>query len=160
MRELDQQDVSTYGLTFTIQTSRDITLFTSVVIEQNELTADKSQTYNVLYSKNFNPNLTEYHTYAKDVDQSILASLILELSLVYFENLSEERIISPQVKSIIDNIEKDLYQCSSCQTVYDAEYGDTVAGHEPGTLFRELPESYTCPTCGKPKTSFKIMQVG
>lgn len=160
VRELDQQDVSTYGLTFTIQTARSITLFTSVVIEQNELTPDDTQTYNILYSKNFNPNLPEYHLYAKNVDKSVLPSLILELSLVYFENLNEERIISPQAKSIMNNIQKDLYQCSSCQTIYDAEYGDMQAEVVPGTLFRELPDTYCCPTCGKPKSAFQVMEVG
>src|SRR5690606_4983693 len=36
VRELDQQDISTHGLTFTIKTNRDMFLFTSIVIEKNK----------------------------------------------------------------------------------------------------------------------------
>lgn len=158
VRELDKQDISTYGLTFTIKTHQDINLFTSVVIEKNAHKPDNPDTYNILYSKNFNPNLTEYHYFARNVDKTVLPPLILELSLIYFENLTEEKVISPKVKSIVDNIEKDLYQCSYCQTVYDAEYGDANADIAPGTLFSELPADYCCPVCDNKKDTYKRMQ--
>ncbi|REE05627.1 rubredoxin domain-containing protein [Marinoscillum furvescens] len=151
VRELDKQDISTYGLTFTIKTTPNITLFTSVVIEKCE----EPETYNILYSKNFNPNLTDYQTYASKVHKSVLAALILELSLVYFEGMDEEKSPSPKVKSITENLEKDLYQCVHCQTVYDASYGDLEAGIEPGTAFWSLPSSYTCPTCGGSKEGYQ-----
>ena len=35
VRELDQQDISTHGLTFTIKTNRDMFLFTAIVITLN-----------------------------------------------------------------------------------------------------------------------------
>ncbi len=153
VRELDNQDISTYGLTFTIKTSPDITLFTSIVIEKSE--SGENEIYNILYSKNFNPNLTEYEYYAKDVHKSVLASLILELSLVYYDGLDEEKTESPKVKSIKDNIEKELYQCIHCQTIYDPEYGDPDADVSPGTNFRNISREYVCPTCGGSKEGFK-----
>lgn len=158
VRELDQMDISTYGLTFTIKSAKDITLFTSIVIEKNE-PENSGDTYNILYSKNFNPNITEYQVYARQVDKSVLAPLILELSLIYFENLTDEKVISPRVKSIVDNLEKERYQCSSCQTIYDAEYGDPDAGITPGVPFSELPADYHCPTCGKPKGAYLKMEL-
>ncbi|WP_258105739.1 rubredoxin [Marinoscillum sp. MHG1-6] len=157
VRELDQQDVSTYGLTFTIKTTSDITLFTSVVIEKNPIGESGNETYNLLYSKNFNPNLNEYFVYASEVDKSVLPALILELSLVYYESLNEEPVTSAKVKSIVDNLSKDLYQCNSCQTVYDSEYGDSMGGIAPGTAFQNLPKEYTCPTCGKGKEEYYKM---
>lgn len=159
VRELDKQDISTYGLTFTIRTHADINLFTSVVIEKNRPSDDGLETYNILYSENFNPNLTEYNYFVKDVDKSVLPPLILELSLVYFENLTEEKVISPKVKYIVDNIQKDLYQCTFCQTVYNAEYGDTNAGVPAGVPFAHLPEDYGCPVCGNKKTAYKKMEL-
>ncbi len=155
VRELDKQDISTYGLTFTIKSSTDITLFTSVVIEK----AEGENMYNLLYSKNFNPNLNEYRYYAKDVHKTVLAPLIVELSLVYYESLNEETQESPKVKSIRDNIEKELYQCIHCQTVYDAEYGDPEAAVAPGTTFNELPGDYVCPTCGGKKDGFQKLSI-
>lgn len=158
VRELDKQDISTYGLTFTIKTSPDITLFTSVVIEKAE--NGEKDIYNILYSKNFNPNLTDYQYYAKEVHKSVLAPLILELSLVYYENLEEDKVESPKVKSIKDNIEKELYQCIHCQTVYDAQYGDIEANIAAGTPFRSVPEDFVCPTCGGNKGGFRKISVG
>ncbi len=155
VRELDKQDISTYGLTFTIKTSSDITLFTSVVIEKEENIG--KDMYNLLYSKNFNPNLTEYEYYAKDVHKSVLASLVVELSKVYYDSLHEQQSESPKVKSIRDNIEKELYQCGCCQTVYDAEYGDPAAGTPSGTAFLQLPPNYKCPTCGTGKEGYHKM---
>ncbi len=154
VRELDKQDISTYGLTFTIKTSEDITLFTSVVIEKGE----DQDMYNILYSKNFNPNLTDYRYYAKDVHKSVLAPLIVELSLVYYESLNEETQESPKVKSIRDNIEKELFQCIHCQTVYDSEYGDPEASIQSGIAFSALPADYVCPTCGGKKEGFQKMK--
>lgn len=156
VRALDQQDISTYGLSFTIKTSAEITLFTSVVIEKDG--SDEPDIYNLLFSKNFNPNLTDYRYYAKGVHKSVLASLILELSLVYYEHLGEDQSISPKVKSITDNIQKELYQCVHCQTVYDPTYGDLEAGISVGTSFQTLPDYYSCPTCGGDKRGFKRLR--
>ena len=89
----DQNDISTYGLTFSIKSNYGVN-FTSVVIEQNPApTIVKNfqirPTYNVLYCKNFNPNQLEYITYAQDVDRIELPGLLMELSQLYFEQLGE-----------------------------------------------------------------------
>lgn len=159
VRELDKLDISTYGLTFTIKTSDDITLFTSVVIEKNTPETDEEPTYNILYSKNFNPNLTDYQTYAHEVPKSVLASLIVELSLVYYDSISDDPVVSPKVKSIRDNIRKDLYQCIHCLTVYDPELGDQEGGIPPHTSFHQVPDTYTCPVCGGTKPGFQKMPI-
>lgn len=156
VRELDSQDISTYGLTFTIKTKAPIILFTSVVIEQH--TNGTEDSYNILYSKNFNPNL-DYQYYAKDVPKSVLATLIQELSIIYYENLAESQTISDKVRNITRAIQKDLYQCIHCQTIYDSEYGDPAAGIPKGTSFSLLPKDYLCPTCGGSLDSFKKVMV-
>lgn len=157
VRELDKQDISTYGLTFTIKTKEDITLFTSVVIEK--VHGSDPDIYSILYSKNFNPNLNEYSYYAQEVHKSVLASLILELSLLYYENLQENIVESSRVKKINDSFHKDIYQCMHCQTIYDSEYGDPEVGIPPGTLFEALPQDYCCPTCGGKKSDYHKMVI-
>ena len=90
VRELDQQDISTHGLTFTIKTDRVIQYFTTVVIEKHK-DSIAGDTYNVLYAKNFNPTNIIYHTYAKAVKKEILPALLIELSKLYFRQLNPEK---------------------------------------------------------------------
>ena len=78
--------------------------------------------------------------------RTVLASLIVELSRMYFENVKDEPAASPKARIIRDNIQKDIYQCIHCQTVYDSEVGDIDAGIGPKTLIsgftRRLRLSY------------------
>lgn len=152
VRELDQFDISTYGLTFTIKTNSDTIPFTSIIIQKNE-----DHTYDILHSKGFNPNVQEYVTYAREIGKNVLPPLIVELSLVYYEGLTEDPSGSVEARTITDNIQKDLYQCSQCMTVYDPTYGDSMANVPLGTLFSDLPDSYVCATCGGPKKEFRRM---
>ena len=41
-----------------------------------------------------------------------------------------------------------------CGYVYDPEHGDPDQGIAPGTSFDDLPEDWTCPTCGAPCMDF------
>lgn len=149
VRELDKMDISTYGLTFTIKTNDDITLFTSIVIE---FVTD--ETFNILYSKDFNPNLNNYKTYASQIPKTVLASLIVELSKMYFNNFKNETPLSSKLKTISDNIQRDLFQCKHCKTVYDPEIGDPENNIAKGTSFISLPSEYQCAMCGGPKSDF------
>ena len=47
------------------------------------------------------------------------------------------------------------YQCQMCGYIYDPEKGDPSRNIPPGTPFEELPEDWTCPSCGAPKAAFK-----
>ncbi|MEO9474779.1 MAG: rubredoxin [Cyclobacteriaceae bacterium] len=154
VRELDKLDVSTFGLTFTIATSDDITLFSSVVIKKD---STEEGLFDILYSKEFNPNLTDYFTYAKQVPKNVLPSLIVELCRTYYEGMVREGR-SSKVRAITDSVQKDLYQCIHCQTVYDSTLGDDLAGVEKDTTFQSLPETYICPTCGGGKSGFRKMK--
>lgn len=157
VRELDKQDISTYGLTFTIKTSNDITLFTSIVIEKNT-DIPETTSYNILYSKNFNANEIEYRTYASDVPKTVLTSLIVELSQMYFDNLDDHSHDSPKIKRIKDEVSDRVHQCTQCLTLYDPAYGDPNAGINPGIRFKSLPETYACSTCGASKETFVLLR--
>ncbi len=155
VHELDKMDISTYGLTFTIKTNDDITLFTSIVIEIAE-----NETFNIFYSKDFNPNLNNYKVYASGVPKSVIAPLIVELSHLYFDNIKEgSPSVSYKTKAIRDNINKELYQCIHCKTVYDPAMGDSHAGVPPQTSFKDLPSDYDCPVCGGAKADYRRMEL-
>lgn len=154
VRELDQQDISTHGLTFTIKTHRDIFLFTSIVIEKN-VEIENSERYNILYARNFNPNNVSYQTYARGVRREVIPALLIELSKLYFRQLNPEREATNKANKVAQlNGVAASYQCRNCLTVYDKKYGDPFANIPPGVSFEDLPESYTCHVCDSPKKDF------
>lgn len=162
----DQNDISTYGMTFAITMKQNQKrYFTSVVIEQNkapDLIKDfvVRPTYNILFAKNFDPNNRIYIEYAQNIDQMDLPALLLELTKTYFKNLGEvkEESISqePAQKEII---EIDVHQCSNCLTIYDPSVGDPLAGIEAGKDFEELSDSYCCALCDSDKNHFKKIKI-
>lgn len=156
VRALDQQDISTYGLTFTVITTGEVVLFTSVVIEKCPKKAENEpDTYNILYSKDFNPNLSEYFYYVKSVSKEIIPALLIELSHIYYEQLNTP-IMAANSQSVRQMKKtKQIYQCKNCLTIYDEDYGDDTADIMPGIPFADLPNDYKCPLCASPKTAFK-----
>ena len=164
VQNFDQNDISTYGLTFAVSSPYS-KKFTSIVVEKNAPPQVDSKfeirpTFNVCYSQNFDPNTRTYKTYAQDVDQVELPNLLMELSQLYFEQLNEDQV---QYQSKFETIKEEnahlpsgnLYQCSDCLTIYDPTYGDAKAGIDAGTLFEDLPDDYCCPTCEADKNTFK-----
>ena len=152
VRNFDQNDISTYGLTFGVYGSYG-KYFTSIVIEKNPLPRTVSNfsvrpTYNVLYAKKFDPNTLAYITYAQDVDKIELPSLLMELSRLYFEQLGEDMdtttISKPETTT---TIAKEVYQCSDCMTIYDESL-------EGGILFEQLTEDYLCSVCDANREHF------
>jgi len=161
----DQNDISTYGLTFGIATriSRKI-YFTSIVIEKNKVPDLMKQyhirpTYNVLYGERFDPNGQKYLVYAQDVDQIELPGLLMELSKLYFEQLGENEDDDLHIEKDEISAKKQVHQCKSCLTVYDPEFGDSVNQIPAGTSFDDLPETYQCAICASAKTTFEMASV-
>lgn len=156
VRELDQQDISTHGLTFTIKTNRDIFYFTSIVIEKMQsIAASSGDRYTILYAKNFNPTNITYYTYARGVKKEMIPTLLIELSKLYFRQLNPER---EQVYEIKEEATVSgpvtSYQCTNCLTIYDKRLGDPVSNIPPGVAFEELPDNYVCHVCDSPKKDF------
>jgi rubredoxin len=158
VRELDQQDISTHGLTFTIKTHRDMFFFTSIVIEKNK-TIENSERYNILYANRFNPNNILYQVYAQNVRKEVIPALLIELSKLYFKQLNPEREGGRgSERPRRGTYPTHSYQCSNCLTVYDKKYGDPFAHISPGISFEDLPENYTCHVCGTPKRDFRAVK--
>ncbi len=161
VRTLDQYDISTYGLTFSIsEYNRDGHYFTSVIIEKNELPKDLEsikirETYNILYAKNFDPNTREYLVHAQDIDKLELPVILIELSKKYFEELgnqNNENKLMTIVKKVENN---EVYQCKSCLTVYNQQFGDAMQNIAAGINFNYLPDNYCCSLCEEPKSNFE-----
>jgi rubredoxin len=48
--------------------------------------------------------------------------------------------------------------CLICGFIYEEAKGLPDHGIAPGTRFATLPEDWTCPECGSPKSSFEPYQ--
>ncbi len=162
VKKFDQNDISTYGLTFAITSKRNQKrYFTSIVIEENikSLAFDDmavASGYNVLYAKNFDPNSKAYLLYAQDVGQTDLPDLLLELTKTYFKNLGTEQTgLFFQSSSKKEIVTKEVYQCRDCDTIYDSTLGDSANKIPRGIKFNDLPADYCCPLCESPKENFK-----
>jgi rubredoxin len=158
VRELDQQDISTHGLTFTIKMRRESFLFTSIVIEKN-IEIETGDRYNILYAKNFNPNNIAYLTYARNVRKEIIPALLIELSKLYFRQLNPEKETREADEKEPQKATSALnYQCTNCLSIYDKRYGDSFNNIPPGVSFDDLPDSYTCHVCDSPKKYFVALK--
>ncbi|WP_236977808.1 rubredoxin [Membranihabitans maritimus] len=160
VRTFDQNDISTYGLTFGVTDYlREDFYFTSIVIEKNQSPKTVSSfqirnTYNVLYAENFDPNNREYIVYVQDIDKIELPIVLMELSKMYFKQLGSTKKKNESKKEEIKEIEIFVHQCPDCMTIYDPEYGDETQDIPPNVPFSELPEDYSCNLCNTAKRSF------
>ena len=50
------------------------------------------------------------------------------------------------------------YVCVICGYIYDEETGDQESGINPGTLWEDVPEDWTCPDCGSSKQDFDLLE--
>lgn len=166
VQKLNEQDVSTYGLTLGIRKSYGSN-FTSIVMQQTssaiKTDGTRQPSYNLLYSKDFNPNSNKYLTYARDVHPSDLPDLLIELSRMYFDQLgtldtrlsSGTEDLSTQPKAS----QKVQHACGACGNIYDSEYGDELVNIDPGIPFDELDEDFECSVCGEAKSGFALVSV-
>lgn len=46
------------------------------------------------------------------------------------------------------------YVCLICGYTYDEKEGDPENGIDPGTLWEDLPDDFSCPECGVSKEDF------
>ena len=46
------------------------------------------------------------------------------------------------------------YECNVCGYIYDPTAGDPDSGIQPGTVFEDIPNEWSCPLCGVGKDDF------
>ena len=52
---------------------------------------------------------------------------------------------------------EEMYQCqvSNCGWIYDPDKGDAKGGIKAGVAFKDVPDTWVCPSCGATKKSFR-----
>ncbi|MDT0636380.1 rubredoxin [Spectribacter hydrogenoxidans] len=51
------------------------------------------------------------------------------------------------------------WQCIVCGFLYDEAMGMPEEGVMPGTAWADVPEDWTCPDCGAPKSDFDMFEL-
>lgn len=164
IRELDKQDVRTFGLCFGVNTQPESSMFGSVII-QRQFANIRGQVkaldkFDILHTKNFNPNIYDYVVFRNDIPKDYLDTYLISLIKYYYEVQKANEIAIDKafaIKQVTNETlnEQLVQQCSVCLTVYDAAIGDASMQILPNITFEDLPEDYCCPLCEAPKSAFK-----
>ena len=51
------------------------------------------------------------------------------------------------------------YMCLLCGLIYDEAEGWPEDGIEPGTRWKDVPDTWLCPDCGAMKEDFEMMEI-
>ena len=162
VRKFEDLDLRTYRLCFAIKTKPRTGLFSAIVIRKrsskNEVGDDL---YELLYTKDFNPNCKEYIHFHERLTYENLAPALTEICDLYY-SLRVNNHTSPVIKTrqhTHPNPSEDhfVYQCEHCQSIYDERLGDAFSDIPENTSFDDL-ENYRCPICESGKEDFKKLR--
>ena len=164
VRKFNEEDVRTYRLCFAIKTQPKTGLFGSIIIrtqqQQIQNTDHGNERFDILHTREFNPNSKDYICFRKDVGRQELSSALTALCNYFYELQSAPEHMAgalymeeepPGEKE--EQPMQQVYQCKNCLTIYDKAYGDELNNIAAGTLFETLA-IYKCPVCDAPKADF------
>jgi rubredoxin len=155
IRHFDKEDVRTYGLCFAVKMKPHSGMFGSIVVNRQEGKNPGKlkalQRFEILYTNDFNPNSFQYKSFRKDVEKEHLATYLVSLCKLFYEQGSKRNALLPASKAGEETTnegakqsEKVVYQCSCCYTVYDDVVSENNSEPVP---FDDLPADYQCPLC-------------
>lgn len=68
--------------------------------------------------------------------------------------------IIPPMTDAADTIARyQTWMCVVCGFIYDEAKGLPEEGLAPGTRWKDIPDSWTCPDCGVGKDDFEMVEV-
>ncbi len=157
IREFDDDDVRTFGLSFAIQTKAKSELFGAILVKKRVIFAGLSFVYDIFHSQDFNPNSRDLVLFEKGVNKAHLAEMLQRLTKRFYAQSSKDiaektkkEIAKKEIKKAIDQ-----YQCNICFTIYDETFGDPQNNILAGVNFADLPASYCCSVCEASKEHFQ-----
>jgi rubredoxin len=156
IREFDEYDVRTFGLSFAVQMKPKSEVFGSVVIKKRHSLASLLPTYDVYHTVDFNPNTREYVLFERAINKVHVGEILTRLSKKYYASINQnQEPIAIKVEKE-QEVEKQhlVHQCPRCFTIYDSRYGDECQNIAQGIVFENLPENYCCQICNEPKVNF------
>jgi len=165
VRYFNEEDVRTFQLCFAIKTQPKTGLFGSIVVRRHfdnlTQTGLHAEQYEVLHTRDFNPNSKDFISFRKKVSRENLPWYLTQLCDQFYEQQATASLPVAPLDSPLPTLATPpgqplLHQCRRCLTVYDEAYGDPAQGVAPGTPFASLP-AYACPTCEASKETFEAV---
>ena len=162
VRQFDQDDIRTEGLTFSIKTRKGSGLSGSIIIRKQESLRPGQlkllDRYEIHHTQGFDPHSKEYVMYRKDLEKENLFPYLVSLCKEFYR-LQNEKAALPVVAGTLPGTqsplsERTLYRCRHCLTCYDEQFGDPDNGITAGTSFEAISSAYSCGVCGAPGTDY------
>lgn len=161
IREFDDEDVRTFGLSFAIQTRPKSEVFGSVIVKRRNILGGISSVFDIYHTVDFNPNTRDIVLFEKDINKTHVAEILQRLSKrFYLQQTKNDVAVVKKQQARTEQSPNKIHQCKNCFTIYDERFGDSVNNIEKGVTFANLPVSYCCPICESPKTDFVAVEAG
>ncbi|GAA4104611.1 rubredoxin domain-containing protein [Mucilaginibacter panaciglaebae] len=151
VREFEEADLRTYQLCFAIKTQPKTGLQGSIVLRKHA-----AGTYDILHTRDFNPNLKDELIYRGQVNPRDLSKHLIALCHSFYDAQSNTLPAIAVPEAPAEHERPMLYQCNCCLTRYDKAYGDPANNIEKGTEFTSLLH-YACPVCEAPMSDFSLV---
>jgi rubredoxin len=158
VKAFEEADQRTYRLSFAIKRTPKSGSFGAIIIREMQ-----TSIFEISHTRDFNANSKDFVIYKTDVPYDDLPVLVIELCNHYYSLKSDSnKLKHTNTAQAVDIAEeavfKTVFQCKSCLTIYDEEYGDEFNGIAAGTPFETL-SAYHCPTCDADKANFLSKQL-
>jgi rubredoxin len=163
VKKLSDEDTRTFGVCIGIKTKKKTEVFSSILIKRKSLLTIFGvgffHLYDILCAEEFNPNKRTAAIVSSNNFKFLLGEQLRRTILSYLKHRAglhaqtalKPKLVKQKSNSIID---KQVYQCNHCLTVYDETLGDMESGIAAGTSFDNLPREYKCALCEGPKADF------
>jgi rubredoxin len=161
IREFDDEDVRTFGLSFAVQTRSKSEVFGSVVIKKRSIFGGLSSAFDIYHTVDFNPNTRELVLFEKGVNKAHVPEILQRLTKRFYAQNSKQEvsIVKQKEVKVSDSQPVKVHQCKVCFTIYDERFGDSVNEIPVGVKFIDLPLTYCCPICESDKAEFVEVDV-
>jgi rubredoxin len=153
VRQFEEADLRTYQLCFAIKTQPKTGLQGSVILKKQA-----PGVYDILHTRDFNPNLKDEVIYQQGVEAADLSRHLIALCNDFYDRQANtmERVVVVEENAVPAET-SSIYQCNCCLSRYDKLYGDPANNIAAGVEFDSLTD-YQCSVCEAPKSEFSLIE--
>lgn len=112
--------------------------------------------FSLFARENFERNNSKIVAYGQCIPAPALADHVIALIDCYGTARDDVAAASSPPIPVMPRL--SAHRCMTCETEYDERYGDPLGDIPPGTPFLDLPEDWSCPTCGAPAEDYKSVR--
>lgn len=168
LKNLNKEDIRTFGICIGIKTRKKSEIFSSILIKRKPLLnifgLKFFHLYDILCARDFNPNERTGVVFSRNTPKALVPEQLRRAVLSFYhhqKNLTtaltqQQAPAVPAAGSVTEK--KFVHQCKNCLTIYDAQYGEPENDILPGVDFESLQPDYCCPLCATPKSDFHLME--